>query len=125
MSGQQNQVRMTDGEGLLSGSPLSLLAAQDSSERRGARGRLVVGGEHGVRVQWLRPSDLVAGIVGRSATAVVAAHLATHRRVRAAASARLAGQASARRGRLAPLSAFGSGREAKHGLAAERPPIAR
>lgn len=125
MNGQQNPPGMADGDDQQherlsgSGSPLSLLAVQHPSERR------VVGSGHGVRVQWLRPSDLAAGIAGRSAAVVVAAHLATHRRVRAAARTRLAGQASARRGRRAPLSAFGAGREAKHGLAAERPPIAR
>lgn len=94
-------------------SPRELLAVHDPSRQATARGHAAAGRGHGVRVQWVRPTDLAARVAARGAAGAVAAHVATHRRVRENV-----------RGRLAPLSAFG--RQAEAGQAvAERSVVGR
>ena len=94
-------------------SPRELLAVHDPSKQAAARGRQAVGREHGVTVQWVRPTELAARIAARTTAGAVAAHVTAHRQVREGV-----------RARLAPLSAFG--RQAESGpVTVERSVVGR
>lgn len=88
-------------------SPRELLAIHDPSKRSTGSGRQQAGGGHGVMVQWLRPTELAARTAGRAAAGAVAAHAAAHRQARDSIRERLSRGGEDRRGRLAPVSAFG------------------
>ena len=88
-------------------SPRELLAIHDPSKRSAVRGRQAAARGHGVTVQWLRPTELAARTAGRVAAGAVAAQVSAHRQVRDSLRARLGNDDGARRGRLAPVSAFG------------------
>lgn len=88
-------------------SPRELLAIHDPSKPGAGSGRQQAGRGHGVTVQWLRPTELATRIAARTTAGAVAAHAAAHRQARHSVRRRLAGDGSDRRGRLAPVSAFG------------------
>ncbi len=97
-------------------SPRELLAVDDPSKHN-TRGRQTAGPGHGVTVQWVRPTDLAARVAARGAAGAVAAHVAAHRQVRDRVRERLAGDGNGRRGRLAPVSAFGRQGRAEQAVA--------
>lgn len=107
-------------------SPRELLAVHDPSKQATARSQRTAAREHGVTVQWVRPTELAARIAGTTAGGAVAAHVAVHRQVRDSVRERLTrdGDGSGRRSRLAPVSAFG--RQAEAGpMAVERSVVGR
>lgn len=105
-------------------SPHNLLAVHDPSTRGGAGGQRTPGRGHGVSVQWVRPTELAARMAARTAAGAVAAHVAAHRQVRDSVRTRLSGDDNGRRGRLAPVSAFGRTTVAEQ-MVAERSVIGR
>ena len=89
-------------------SPRELLAVHDPSKGNPVDGRRQATAQgHGVRVQWLRPTELAIRFAGQAAAGAVAAQVAAHRQVRDNLRTGLAGDRNGGRGRLAPVSAFG------------------
>lgn len=88
-------------------SPRNLLAFDDPSRRRTARSGQATGRWHGVTVEWLRPTELAARITTRTAARAVEAAGRRRARIRPQAISTAARTTTARRGRLAPASAFG------------------